>query len=567
MTPAATTSRGALDRLQIAALLREIGMRLRLAEGRSFSGRAYENAARSLQLLDLDLDLLVRETRLEEIPGVGPAIARDIAQLALEGRSERLERLRGELPSAVLEMSRVPGVGLAKARRLFELGGIGSVPELEAACRAESVRELAGFGPATERRILEGIEQHRERSVRAPLSVVLDLAELLVAHLREHRATIRAELAGEIRRWAASVDAISIVAATEDPPSLVERLLAHPMVARVSWRRRDACRARLATGLPVTLDTSVPERFGWLWLRATGPAAHVAELETLAERAGLALEDLEADTEEAVYAALDVPEVPPEPRGVAVLGESFHDLLTEQDVRGLLHCHSDWSDGRHGIEELARAAEELGFSYLTITDHSRSAHYAGGLEIDRLESQWREIDRVRERVRIRILRGAEVDVLRDGELDYPDEVLSRLEVVIASLHSALRLDEDAQTARLIRALRHPCFKILGHPLARIVQHRPPIACRVEEVLDAAAVSAAAVEVNGDPRRLDLPAEWIPAVRARGIPLVVSTDAHSTRGFGHLRWAVATARRGGARRNDVLNTLEAERFARTVRPRR
>ena len=241
------------------------------------------------------------------------------------------------------------------------------------------------------------------------------------------------------------------------------------------------------------------------------------------------------------------------------------DLVTAADIRGLVHCHTVYSDGRHTVEQMARAADALGMEYLTITDHSPSAAYAGGLPVDRLKAQWEEIARVQESVTVRLLRGTESDILADGGLDYPDDILEQLDVVIASIHRRHRMDADQMTQRLVRAMALPCFKIWGHALGRLVLSRPPIECRVEEVLDTIASSRAAVEINGDPRRLDLPPRWLRAARERGIRFVVSTDAHSVAEIANVRYGVAMARRGWVRRDEVLNTLPAEAFARAVAP--
>jgi DNA polymerase (family 10) len=231
----------------------------------------------------------------------------------------------------------------------------------------------------------------------------------------------------------------------------------------------------------------------------------------------------------------------------------------------MVHCHTVYSDGRHTVEQMARAAEALGMKYLTITDHSPTASYAGGLSIDRLQAQWEEIARVQESVRVKLLRGSEVDILADGALDYPDRILEQLDIVIASVHQRFRLDAEQMTRRLTRAMAHPCFKIWGHALGRLVLSRPPIECRVEEVLDVIATSRAAVEINGDPRRLDLPPQWIRAARERGIRFVISTDAHAVADYRNLRFGVDMARRGWVRRGEVLNVLGASAFARAVSP--
>jgi DNA polymerase (family 10) len=280
---------------------------------------------------------------------------------------------------------------------------------------------------------------------------------------------------------------------------------------------------------------------------------------------------LAIESEAALYRALGLPLVPPELREdqgeieAGLAGTLPEDLVREEDVRGLVHCHTTESDGRASLEEMARAADALGIEYMTITDHSRSAGYAGGLDVDRLRRQWDEIERVQERVKVRLLRGTESDVLEDGSLDYPEPVLRELEVVVASVHSRMRMDEGEMTRRLVRCMELPVFKIWGHALGRLLLERDPFACRVEEVLDALARSRGAVEVNGDPRRLELEPRWLRAATARGIPVVLSVDAHAVYDLGNLRFAAATARRGWVRRGQVLNTLPVDEFRRAVRP--
>jgi DNA polymerase (family 10) len=303
-------------------------------------------------------------------------------------------------------------------------------------------------------------------------------------------------------------------------------------------------------------------------LHATGPHAHVAGLESRASERSTSLEVLARGKDEPeVYRALELPFVPPEVRGSPADFDpnGYSDLLVESDIRGMVHCHTTYSDGRASIEEMALAAEALGMQYITITDHSPSAHYARGVTLDRLKEQWDEIASVQERVRIRILRGTESDILQDGALDYPDEVLERFDVVIASIHARHKLDRERMTERLVRAMSLPIFKIWGHALGRILLSRDPIDCDVPRVLDALASSRGAIELNADPHRLDLPPAWIPEARTRGIPFVVSVDAHSTKGLNVLPLGVRMARRGGLRRHEVLNTLPADELAARVRP--
>ena len=304
---------------------------------------------------------------------------------------------------------------------------------------------------------------------------------------------------------------------------------------------------------------------------ATGSKGHLAELAQRADEMGVRLDRLTGSDEESIYGALGLPLVPPELReglgevDLAARGESWDDLVSAEDVRGFTHCHSTWSDGRHTIEQMARAAAMRGASFITITDHSAAAHYARGLDVERLERQWDEIDEVQERVKIKILKGTEADILADGAIDWPDRILERFDVVIASIHARFRQDEEKMTARVLRAMRWPVFKIWGHPLGRLVRSRPPIPCRVEEVLDALAESQGAIEINGDPHRLDLEPKWIRAARDRGIPFVLSVDAHSMPELDNVRYAALLARRAGVRKSEVLNTRSVAGFRKAVRP--
>jgi DNA polymerase (family 10) len=339
-------------------------------------------------------------------------------------------------------------------------------------------------------------------------------------------------------------------------------------------------RARLAGGALVEARAVAPSAFPVALLRQTGSEGHLRKLEQVASFKQMTLAEeglhrsgrpLALDTESDVYRELGLPFVPPELREdrgeveAAVRGTLPAPLLRLEDVRGMVHCHTVYSDGRNTIEEMARGAEELGMEYLTITDHSPLASYAGGLQVDRLRRQWDEIARVQANVRVKLLRGTESDILADGALDYPDAVLDELDVIIASIHNRYRMDADQMTRRLVRTMRLPRFKVWGHALGRYVLRRPPIACRVEEVLDAAAESQVAIEINGNPHRLDLEPRWILEARERGLRFVVSTDAHSIAEMRNLRYGIDMARKGWLRKDDVLNTRDADAFRAAVRP--
>jgi DNA polymerase (family X) len=535
----------------IAAVLRDIAAALRLRGESAYRIRAYERGADVIDAFRGALGPMIAEGRLTEIPGIGERLASIIEEVHATGTSKLLDELKGDLPEGALALARGPKLS-KRAIATLSAAGIRDLDALRAAAKSGSLRALPGFTEKTEARILAEMARNDERRGRLVLGRALRVIEDLRRHM--HREI---EVVGDVRRGLEIVDAIDVLVATDED--------------------RDAVRARferwpglVAAGVPVRLHVVPKNERAVAMQRLTGSAAHVAAFERAAERAGVVLGEVSLEREEDLYARARLDWVPPPLRE----GEGEIDAAAEHrlpklvqagDVRGIVHCHTTFSDGSASIEEMARAAEERGMEYITITDHSPTAHYAHGVELERLERQWDEIARAQERVSIRILRGTESDILKDGALDYPDAILERLDVVIASIHSRYALDAEATTARIIRALRHPMFKIWGHALGRLLLNRPPVACDVEAILDAAAESRVAIELNGDPYRLDMAPRWAKRAHARGIPFVVSVDAHSTRELDNVKLGALMAQRAGLEARDVLNTLGAKAFAERVRP--
>ncbi len=558
------------DKLAVAELLREIGLHIELKGDNRFRARAYETGARAVEELREDLAELVAQQRLTETRGIGPALAAVIAEIVTTGSSQQLEKLRAESPPGVLELAQVPGLTVKKIEQLHTALGVDSIEKLRAACTNGQVRTIKGFGAKTEEKLLEALDRWEKRDSRVLLVDALEAAEPLAAYLAGHAAAQKVELAGSLRRWRETAADVDFVVASDEPEAVVEHLVAYAKVASVVARDGGDVVVKLSDGLHVELHVVAPRDFATALWRATGSAAHVARLEALAAARGVAL-DAPAATEREVYERVQLTWIAPELREDdgeiegAGDGKLPTDLIALDDIRGMTHCHTTYSDGRNSVAEMAREAEAMGMQYLTITDHSPAAFYASGVDIDRLQRQWDEIARVQETTKVRLLRGTESDILEDGALDYPDRILERLDIVIASIHSRLKMDSATMTRRLVNAMKQPVFKIWGHALGRLVLKRDPIACDVEAVLDAVAESRAAIEINGDPYRLDLAPEWVRKARERGIRFVISTDAHSTTGMHNLRFGVHTARRGWVRRGEVLNALDVEAFARAVRP--
>jgi len=392
----------------------------------------------------------------------------------------------------------------------------------------------------------------------------------------------RAEIAGALRRRRETIDRLVAVAASGKGKAegALDHAARYP--AAVTVLERDATRIvmRLPDGLNAEVHVPPAARFATTWHWLTGTEGHLAKLKVVAEARGLEMDEdgltrggrrVSVKEEADIYRELELPFIEPELREdegeveAAVTGTLPTDLLRVEDVQGLVHCHTHYSDGKNSVEEMARGADALGMKYMTITDHSPTAFYANGLPLDRLHRQWDDIAKAQEKVKVRLLRGTESDILADGSLDYPDEVLGQLDVIVASVHNRHKMDADQMTRRIVAAMRRPQFKIWGHALGRYVLTRPPFAVHMEKILDAVAESRAAIEINGDPHRLDMEPRWVRMARTRSIPFVISTDAHSVNALRNVRWGVDMARRGWLTKAEVLNTRGVEEFRQAVRP--
>jgi DNA polymerase (family 10) len=560
-----------LDRFGVAAALQEIAQMMDLKGGKyRFKAKAYNAGARAIQGV-ADLDRLVREDRLTTLPRIGDALASQIKQLYLTGESSVLNTLRQEFPKGVVELSAVPGLSVEKIHQLQEELGITSIAELKAAAEAGQLRTLKGFGPKTEQRLLTHVSTPVQKPKRRlHLHHAWSTADQVVDYLKAIDGVVDVSVAGSLRRWEETVGVIDIVAAADDPAALIEKFLQSPLVLSSHIEDENTCVAQFADGAQVWLTAVPPKEFGVTLFVKTGSQAHIEKVMAHAERKKISFARLPR-TEEEVYKRLGMSYIPPELREdqgeieAALAKKIPEDLVTDADIKGQVHCHTTYSDGIHTLEAMVRGAEEMGMKYITITDHSPTAIYANGLKLDRLKRQWDEIDEVQEKVSIKILRGTESDIIASGQLDYPDSVLEKLDVIVASIHARYKMDGAKMTERITTAMRYPVFKIWGHALGRLLQRRPPFECDVEKILDVIAESKAAIEINGDPYRLDLEPRWVREARKRKIKFVISTDAHSVKAMNNIKYGVAMARRGWVTRKEVLNTLNTAAFAKAVNP--
>jgi len=567
-----------MDNGQVADVLEEIATLLEIQGENPFKSRAYLNAARTLRGLEDKVEDLVREGRLAGLKGIGEALTEKITTLVRTGALPYHQELLAAVPGPVLALLKIPGLGPRKARTLVERLGVTSLGELEYACHENRLAGLEGFGPRSQEKILQGIERLKRYASRFLIGDAWPAAERLAATLAALPGVGRVEPAGGVRRREETVEEIVLVAASPDPRATLAACAASASLARVGEAGATRLSATLAEGIPLTLLAAPEEAFACALLHATGNAAHLAGLRERARGRGLALEEsalrrgterLPAASEEAIYQALGMLYVPPELReGLgeieAAAAGTLPDLVEPGDVRGILHVHSTWSDGRLPIETIVRRCADLGYEYVGITDHSQSARYARGLTPESLRQQQMDIDEARQRhPGIRVLKGSEVDILPDGRLDYPDEILATLDFVVASVHSSFGLPEEEQTRRIIRALENPRTTILGHPTGRLLLAREPYAVRLEEVLRAAARLGVHVELNANPHRLDLDTAAARLARSLGVRLAIDPDAHDEAGLTDVRFGLGVARRAGLTADRILNTVPAADLPRAL----
>ena len=537
---------------------------------------AYRNAAKAIREAPVSVTALARQGRATELPGVGRTIQEKVIALADDGAIPAALKLRAKFPPGLLEITRLPGLGPKRARRLFEELSVDSVESLREAAEGQRIRALKGFGPKAEESILaslaalEAARADGENGVggRVVLNRALAVGEQLVSALRAHPASDRVELAGSARRMTDSVKDLDVIATASDPGALARAAVELELVEAAQNPGEAGVRLRTHTGLKVDLRIVEPDQFGNLMQHFTGSREHNMALRDAAVRKGLhvseygVLDDASGEThrcetEEAVYQLLGMQYIEPELREnrgelTAAASGTLPALIELQDLRGDLHCHTTASDGTASIEEMALAAVEAGYEYLAITDHSASFGFGDEVSPDRLRTQIEAI-RSTSVEGLQLLAGSEVNILADGQLDYDDELLSELDWVVASVHSSFNMDSKAMTERIVRAVSHPLVDAIGHLSGRKIEKRPPYAFDFERVLEAAVTSRTMLEINAAPDRRDMNEHHARAAAAAGVPIVIDCDAHRVAGFAVARYGIATARRAWLTAADVANT--------------
>ena len=567
-----------MDKKEISTILDEMGTLLELKGENPFKSRAFHNASRALDGVTGDLRAMAESGELLEVKGIGKSIAAIISDLATKGSSAEYDSLRKSFPPGVLEMLRIQGLGPKRVKILFEKLKIKSVDELEEAAREGRLATIDGFGKKTEENLLAGITALRSRSDKHLYSTASDAAQAIFSVVMKQPGVIRGEIAGSLRRHKEVIGDIDIVISAQDASrkKIMRAFTGHPSVQSVIGQGETKSSVVLTSGINCDLRIVDDREYPFALNYFTGSKEHNVELRGRARRHGLSLNEyaftpIEGEnrakrgratackTEEDIYGVLGLAYVPPELRenlGEIQAAEKgiLPQLVTAEDIRGTFHCHTTYSDGVNTLEQMARAAQKLGWEYLGIGDHSKSAAYAGGLSESKLKQQVKEIDAFNAGAKnFHVFRGTECDILPDGSLDYADRVLAALDYVVVSIHSNFRLSEAEMTKRIIKGLKNKWVTMLGHPTGRLLLSRDAYAVDMIKVIDAAADYGKMIEINAHPMRLDLDWRLCKYAKGKGVPIVINPDAHNIEGLRDVFYGVGIARKGWLEKKDVVNT--------------
>jgi len=580
-----------MDKDRVAEILVEIGTLLELKGENPFKTRAYLNAARVIEGLDEPLAKVVAENRLGEIKGIGEALEKKITELVRTGKLGYYDELKAAIPPGLIEMLEIPGLGPKKIQALNEKLGVDSVGKLEAACKSGKVARLDGFGEKTQANILEGIERRRTYASKHLLNDALRVAEPLLENLREHPAVIRCSAAGSLRRFKEVIGDVDLLASSKKPAAVIEFFIAQPGIVKIIARGDTKASVILDGGIQCDLRVVSDREFPFALAYFTGSKEHNIVMRQRAIARGLRLNEyglfkskeetrdpkllVPCRDEAEIFAKLDLPFIPPEIREdhgefAAAKKNDLPRLIEWTDLRGTLHNHSTWSDGHNTPGEIAEFMDDLGFEYWAITDHSKSSFQANGLDAKRVREQIKEIKKLNEQLAergsgFRLLTGCEVDILRD-RLDFDDDLLAELDVVVASLHIPAS-NEAENTKRLIRAAQNKFVHLIAHMTGRLLLEREPYPVNAQAVIDACAATGTWVELNCNPHRFDLDWRLWPYAKSKGVRCVINPDAHRNEHAAFLRLGAGIARKGWLEQTDVVNTLTSESLARELKRKR
>jgi DNA polymerase (family 10) len=555
---------------EVSAILREVSVLLELKGENPFKVRAYSNAARSINLLEEEIVLLAKEKGLNKIQGIGEALASQITELVETGRLQLLEDLKSTIPSGHLDLLKIPGLGPKKIRILYDSLNIQTIGELEYACLENRLIELEGFGQKTQGKILQGIQQVKKYQGRFLYGEVISQAEEILAKISSHPKVNRASLAGSLRRKMEVVRNINLVVSSSSPQEILTAFSKFPEVEVVQFKDNSNARYSLTSGVKIHLQIASDRSFPFSLYQLTGNLDHWNGMVKKASAMGLELTDqglrrniktVSCKEEEGIFDALGLDVIPPELREGqdeidAAESKTLPRLVEGKDIRGIFHVHSAYSDGTKSIKTMAEAAKKMGFSYMGLSDHSQSAGYAGGLTPEKLKKQWDEVNRLNEDdTGFTVFRGIESDILPDGSLDYDEATLKQFDFVIASVHSHFSLPLEEMTQRVIKAIRNPYTTMVAHPTGRLLLAREPYAIEMTRIIDEAAKTGVAIELNAHPYRLDIDWRLCKYAKGKGVKIAINPDAHDEEGLKHTAFGIGIARKGWLEPNDILNTLD------------
>ncbi len=556
----------------VSEKFKEMAVMLELKGENPFKVRAYNKAAQNIESISEDIEKVAAEGRLTSIPGVGKDLAEKIKSIIETGTFKEYEELKSQTPEGLLKIVNIPGVGPKRAALIHKELGITSEEELKEAAQKGLLRGLPRMGAKTEANILKGIEIWQQARARKPLGITLPIAKEIINYIKSVGKVQAIEVAGSIRRKKETNKDIDILVSAEDPDHIMEGFTKMPIVKEVLLCGSTRSSIITQQDLQVDLRVVPRESFGAALQYFTGSKNHNIHLRAIAEKMGLKIneygvfredEKVAGETEEEVYSAIGLQFIPPELRedkGEVEAAQSGYlpKLVEQKDIKGDLHMHTKWSDGANSIMEMVEEAKKHGYSYIAITDHSQSLTVANGLTPERLLQQIKEIDKINEIVEgIVVLKGIEVDILSDGSLDLPDEVLRELDIVIAAIHSGLKQPEEQINARVLSAIRHPLVNIIAHPTGRIIGERDRYPIDLRKIMQEAKIHGVAIELNSFPNRLDINDEGCRLAKEIGVKIVINTDSHLKDQLSNMEFGVATARRGWIEATDVINTMSLE----------
>jgi DNA polymerase (family 10) len=557
-----------MDKLQIAEILEEIGSLLEMQGENPFKTRAYHNASRIIGGLDQDLEQLVKDGTLKDLKGIGPSIAEKVSTLVATGKLPYYEELQKSLPSGLMEMIRVQGVGPKRAKILYDKLKIKNLRELEDACRKNLVAGLEGFGEKSQANILQGIGFYSEHAEYHHYNEAAALSGLILEHMRKAPGVEEICVCGSLRRHKEVVRDIDVLVSSRKPQPIMDRFLSFPFTGKILGQGETKSSILVRQGMQIDLRVVKPDEFPFAQHYFTGSKEHNIVMRHRAQQRGWKLSEyglfkgprrIPCADEAAIFDKLGLQYIPPELREdrgefEAAGKKRLPKLIEENDLRGAFHVHTTWSDGKASLEDMVAEAERLGWEYVGISDHSKTPTYANGLSMERVRAQEEAIEKLRKKHKIRIFRGTECDILKDGSLDYPEEILKRFDFVVGSIHSSFKMTEDEMTRRIIRALETGYVTMLGHPTGRLLLQREGYPVNIPKIIDAAARTGSAIELNCHPYRFDLDWRMMPLAKEKGVRISINPDAHDIAGLSFLPFGIGIARKGWLTKKDVLNAM-------------